>query len=379
MSRRLHRDRRNGNIVVLAMILLVGLLGMVAFAIDTGLICVTRQQLQRSADAAAMAACWELIDHNAPFGLTDLAALEVSARSQAGEFALKNQVLMKAPHLDPDDVDVGYLADPSNPASTLVIGGAHPPNAVRVRIRRTTGLNGTVPLFFARALGIFEADAEAEATAALLTDIRGFRIPERGMTVGMLPFALDEDTYEDMINQRGVDEWAWDPVNEQVVRGKDGCDEVNLYPQGTGSPGNRGTVDIGSSNNSTSDIARQITSGVSEGDLSYHGGKLELDESGVLYLNGDTGISAGVKDELASVIGKPRVIPVFRTVTGNGNNATYEIVKFVGIRILDVKLTGSVSKKHVMIQPAAVCTSGTIHTTDSSLSTYVYSPVWLVR
>ena len=42
---------------------------------------------------------------------------------------------------------------------------------------------------------------------------------------------------------------------------------------------------------------------------------------GKLYLNGDTGISAGVKDELASIKGQPRIIPIFSTVSGNGNNA----------------------------------------------------------
>ena len=48
---------------------------------------------------------------------------------------------------------------------------------------------------------------------------------------------------------------------------------------------------------------------------------MEFDANGKLYLNGDTGISAGVKDELASIIGKPRIIPVFESVSGNGNNA----------------------------------------------------------
>ena len=70
------------------------------------------------------------------------------------------------------------------------------------------------------------------------------------------------------------------------------------------------------------------------------GGSLQFNASGVLHLNGDTGISAGVKDELASIIGQPRIIPIFSSVVGPGNNADYTIVKFVGVRILAVKLTG---------------------------------------
>jgi hypothetical protein len=39
-------------------------------------------------------------------------------------------------------------------------------------------------------------------------------------------------------------------------------------------------------------------------------------------------------------------------VTGQGNNATYTIVKFVGIRIMDVKLSGGPKKRHLTVQPA---------------------------
>jgi hypothetical protein len=164
-----------------------------------------------------------------------------------------------------------------------------------------------------------------------------------------------------------------------VTSGSDGVKECNLYPQGTGSPGNRGTVDIGSSNNSTADIARQIVYGISPSDLAYMGGELKFDTSGKLYLNGDTGISAGVKDELASIIGKPRIIPIFQSVTGPGNNASYTIVAFAGVRITNVKLTGSMSSKNVMIQPCKLIVTGGIVNPGAQTSWFVTSPAWLVR
>ena len=184
-----------------------------------------------------------------------------------------------------------------------------------------------------------------------------------------------------MKNGVGTDDWTWDSDAGQVTAGSDNILEINLYPQGTGAPGNRGTVDIGSSNNSTADIARQITDGVNPSDLAYHGGELKLDSSGELYLNGDTGISAGVKDELASVIGRPSIIPIFEQVSGNGNNATYKIVEFAGVRITEVKLTGNMNSKRVIIQPANVLTEGVIFddTASPTSSTYIYSHVWLVR
>ncbi len=178
------------------------------------------------------------------------------------------------------------------------------------------------------------------------------------------------------------DEYSFDPQTNTVTCGPDGIPEVNLYPEGTGSPGNRGTVDIGNSNNSTADVGRQIREGVSADDLSYHGGKLELDPvSKSLSLNGDTGISAGIKDDLTSIVGKPRVIPIFTTVAGPGNNAQYTIVGFAGIRVMKVKLTGSSNtSKKVVIQPSRVVSPGAIPATWSDVSSnYVYSPVWLVK
>ena len=113
--------------------------------------------------------------------------------------------------------------------------------------------------------------------------------------------------------------------------------------------------------------------------MSHMGGSIQFSADGTLHLNGDTGISAGVKDELAGIVGKTRFIPIFRSVTGPGNNADYTIVKFVGVRVLAVKLTGSTSSKYVMVQPANVIAKGAIYSSTGPTSDYVYSPVWLVR
>ena len=82
---------------------------------------------------------------------------------------------------------------------------------------------------------------------------------------------------------------------------------------------------------------------------------------------------------MTSIKGQPRIIPIFSTVSGNGNNAKYTIVKWQGIRIMNVKLTGSMSQKNVMIQVARCMTKGVIPSTTTGTSSYVYSPVVLVR
>ena len=307
------------------------------------------------------------------------------ARSMAAQYAAANPVLSDPPCVDQNpsnlitgDVVIGHLADLFDANAQMILTNPLDFNAVQVRVQRTEMVNGEVKFFFAQVLGNTSAAAQATATAAFDRNIRGFRIPGDGSNLGILPFALDDDTWNDLLAGLTDDDWYWDNVNETISSGSDGALEVNLFPQGMGSPGNRGTIDIGSNNNSTNDIARQILYGVSPADLAYHEGKLELDESGELFLNGDTGISAGVKDELDEIKGEPRIIPIFREVNGPGNNAMYTIVKFVGIRIMEVKLTGQMSQKRVIIQPARMMSKGTIPSTVGT-SDYVYSFPRLVR
>lgn len=376
---RTRKQPRRGTIAVLTAVMLVVLLGMVAFAVDIGYLVLARSELQRSADSAALASAWELIDPELLTSGGNTTAVVASAKSTASQFAGFNDVLHQGPAVPDTSIIVGHLDNLFDAQATIDTSGTFPPNVVQVRVERTTSQNGRVPFFLASLLGVDDAAAQAVSTAALLTHVNGFRTPSDGGNLGILPFALDIDTWNDLLNDIGSDNWSWDEETGQVVSGSDGILEMNLYPQGTGSPGNRGTVDIGSSNNSTADIARQIVDGVTPQDLAHHGGSLELDENGVLLLNGDTGISAGVKDELLSIKGEPRIIPIFEQVNGPGNNAMYTITKFIGIRIVDVKLTGSMSSKRLLVQPAQVIMEGGIPGTATESSYYIYSPTFLIR
>jgi hypothetical protein len=105
---------------------------------------------------------------------------------------------------------------------------------------------------------------------------------------------------------------------------------------------------------------------------------LEFNDEGELDLNGDTGISAGAKDELTAIMGDPRLIPIFSKVAGPGNNAQYTIVHWAGIRIMEVKLTGAMNQKRVIIQPCPMVLSGVIPSGEPT-SSFVYTPVVLVK
>jgi hypothetical protein len=61
-------------------------------------------------------------------------------------------------------------------------------------------------------------------------------------------------------------------------------------------------------------------------------------------------MSAGNNDDLAAIIGKSVVIPIYSSSSGTGNNLTYNIVDYQPVRIVDVSLTGD--PKYVIIQRA---------------------------
>ncbi|MCG2684465.1 MAG: pilus assembly protein TadG-related protein [Planctomycetales bacterium] len=367
------RRRRLGTILVLTAVMMVAMFALLAVAVDIGYVTLIRTQLQSAADAAALAATQELYDnHTLP--PTTIAEARAAALESARDYARLNLVGGTGPELA--DTDVVFL--PSAATGSL--------NATYVRVRRAADINGEIPTFFMRVLGVDSSSGGAEAKAMFDDNFfSGFEPSEKGNLM-ILPFALDKQTWEQTLERllagNGDDDWTWDEENQEITPGSDGIPEANLFPQGTGSPGNRGTVDIGARNNSAADAARQIVEGVNAADLEHIGGKLELGPDGTLELNGDTGISAGMKNALASIRGKPRIIPLFSSVSGNGNNATYTIVGFAGVRVMDVKLTGQMSGKRVIIQPARVQVYGGIPASDDSRTSdfiYSHSPVRLVH
>jgi hypothetical protein len=193
-----------------------------------------------------------------------------------------------------------------------------------------------------------------KAVAALLPG-KGFRIPSGSSEeLPYLPFGLDIDTWDALMRKDTDpiwnlrDQFHQDPDSGAISRvtGGDGVLEANLYPEGGTTTGNRGTVDIGTGDNSNDHIIRQILHGLNAEDLAVFPNNTVMPP---LWLNGDTGISAGFKEEIESIEGQMRLIPIFDQVTDNGDNAMYHIVKFVGVTVVEVKMVGN--PKRVMVQP----------------------------
>ncbi|HEX7446514.1 MAG TPA: TadG family pilus assembly protein [Pirellulales bacterium] len=386
------KHTRKGAVAVLACLLMIAMLGLLAFAVDLGYLANSQTELQRTADAAALAACAQLVYSPTPGGQIDAAYNAQMAPGVAAQYAAANKVCGAAPALSSNDVVIGYMPDPSQQSAIQTGGDPSQYNAVQVTVRRSANENGLVPSFFGKIFGVTGEATSATATAAFYNNFNGFGIPstippgssQTTPSLMFLPYALDQATWNSLLAGTGSDNFAYTPGGcHTVSSGSDGVLEVNLFPQGTGSPGNRGTVLVGG--NGTSTLVRQIENGLSVSDLSSYGGKLQLDSTGNLYLPAKPGISAGTKDALASIIGQVRIIPIFSSVSGNGGNATYDIVGFGGVRVMDVNLTGSMSSKHLTVQPAPIYTLGAIGVGGSGSGSGttntagVYSPVFLVE
>src|SRR5262245_21151595 len=91
--------RRKGNVLLMTALLMTALISFLAFAIDIGYIYAVRAELQRTADAAAIAATWELIDKDGQAGTESVGELASSANYKAAQFASLNHVASSAPSL----------------------------------------------------------------------------------------------------------------------------------------------------------------------------------------------------------------------------------------------------------------------------------------
>src|SRR5262249_51749299 len=108
--------RRRGTVLLPTAFLMIVMMAVLAMALDIGYVYTVRTEMQRSADAGAIAAAWELID---PQGVsTDNSGRVALARSSASTFAGKNFVGSSAPQLAVSDVTIGHI-DPAAFTGTI--------------------------------------------------------------------------------------------------------------------------------------------------------------------------------------------------------------------------------------------------------------------
>lgn len=132
VRRRRPRPQRRGIIIVLTAVLLVFMLGMIAFAVDIGYIANARTEIQRATDSAAYAGAGALINGTA------------AATTEAQSFLVSNKVAGSALNTSNATIEYGFW-DSNNRTFTV---SNNSPNAIRVTANATQQ-----PLFFGNAIG----------------------------------------------------------------------------------------------------------------------------------------------------------------------------------------------------------------------------------
>ncbi len=340
--------KRKGAIAVFTAVLMVPLLGMVAFSVDYGYLLKKRADLQRAADAAALAAVRDLVpDSN---GNQDLTKVRATVRQYAD---LNISEVVDFTVLD-SDIEIGRY-DPMNVYDNFTILNWGTFDTVRVTLRYDTQANSPVSLFFASIFGINDSNVNATATAVL----QKASILTPG--VGVLPFSIPKDEWD-----------MTDPGDIWSVYG-DGRLEDDI---GGTIPGNWGTCDIGSSTNSTSDMRDQILDGLRQKDLDalYADSRIpsntEIDSTQNLYLNGDPGLSSGMKSAVEAIHGKTKLIPIYDSVAGAGSNVEFHVVGWAVCEIVDSHWGGS-KNTYVQIKKSYTYDALLKPQTDLSITTEV--------
>jgi Flp pilus assembly protein TadG len=275
---RLHshiRCRRRGAVAPLVALLIIPLLGMVAFSVDLGYMITVRTELQNAADAAAMAGAQQLMqpyaDYYSPGNTAQQSTVYANAvtmaKATAKAVAAQNTaggVNIKVQDGTPNsDVQVGYYNGTTFTAAGSWSAGANFPNSVKVLVRRDdtgdkTSKNGPVTLFFGPVFGAKNTNQQAFAQASTysVSSVLGFQNVST-LNVAMIPATFDVATWADFLKNGSI------TGSGQAATAVDtaGDNALQIYGSIKGS-GNFGQLPIDAQH--TGNLASQITSGLTQ-------------------------------------------------------------------------------------------------------------------
>lgn len=391
--------KRRGAIAPLAAILMVFLLGMVAFALDIGYILMAKTEAQSTADAAALAGMSKLMN------LLQTASMEKGsnnrfrpvqtsdhlnlAKEEVIAYANNNKIAGDTVEIQLADIEIGFMANPVSMASDLIETSnwpARPYNTVRVTVKRDdVHYGGKLTLIFGKMVGLQSVEITATATAAFQVGTPRFRgnysmmqgedlVQNYG---GILPFTVEQAQWNALYNSTSTGTVSYTNFNGQTetmqitdnfkkdgTAGTDGNREIKMFPSNT-TEGNFGTINftLTKFGNSTQTLENLIINGPSESDWPALTTILGATTTNPVAVNGDPGISGGMENAVQSIIGKPRILPLFSNVSGSGNNAFYNLIGFVPIRIVAADLSSG--NKYIQFQPAVAVNGSNMGSSNS--------------
>ncbi len=362
--------RRRGTVVVFTAVSFTVLIGFAALAIDVGYAYSVQAQLQRNADAAALAGAIVLTSNKM---LTPSYDPISDVISEVDSYAALNISGGVAPVIAGSDIIVGFINDLRDPTD-MIAPGVTPFNAVQVMVRREDNDNGELPMFFAQIFGVTSVPLRAVAVAGVEDGFSGYR-PTSSGTSPLLPFSISIDKYNDSItNGNGPDQWSWNETTRVPDQVPDGEHEIWVFPTGADAAGNFGTLNIGVGNQGTLVLASQIQNGLTDQQLESEIGTGNLsfvDSNGnsqTYDMTGNPGISGGMSSAVQSRVGDVVAYFVHDTVTMQGSTATFNIIDLRFGRLFEVDLAGDPANKRIVLQPEAYSGPG-IQTDPASTRT----------
>jgi Flp pilus assembly protein TadG len=408
---------RGGGTAVTTALLLTPMLLMVAFAVDLCNVWRTDAELQNAADAAALAGATQLVVPrqtllpldavaqtlpvlapvlNPVTGLVDNLTADLLQRQAATDNAVRTAQYYAAKHqaggspvtLAAQDVQVGYVADPSaDPNSaqgSFQANSINFPNSVRVTVRQE------VQLFFGAIFGVRVSSRQSTATATINGQgITGFN----GSGSTLLPLAIDLNTFNLLAGLGGAapngitvqDQYTVNapiqsnqsPPGNTLQGVGDGTNEAKVSTNNTKN-GNFGTVSLRNSQvNTVPPYDNWIRNGPTAADLGTFG-PLGLQAS----LGSPTAMFAGpaltpaLQPAFQAIVGQPRTMLVYTTLNLGVVNL-YLVVGFVGVTVTEANLTAA--NPYVVIQFSPTIDSTATRGGGPGSARLVYTGITLSR
>jgi Flp pilus assembly protein TadG len=378
------QPRRRGAVVPLVAVLLVPLMGMMAFAVDISYIAMVTSDLQNAADSAALAGAEQLQDYYAIWmagtssqQTTAITKAQANATTCAQKFAKYNSAGGVNPVLPSSDVTFGYFDGTTYTSPTP--SGKYPNTAqIVLRYDGQATTNPKLGLFFGPVIGTSSVPITVTARATIYTaPINSFSYA--GSNLHVLPMTYDQAHWNNFLAT------GEDP-DGNTTTDANGLPELQVYPS-VKDTGNFGELGLDGSHTGSSDVKGWINNGMSSSDvnalLALNLIPLTSHSANTWDWNGNPGLQADTVMTVNNYTNQVFVLPLFQAYnsgsasansngsSGNsgssgyqaginqGSNYDYDIVQFVTIRIMPVSDTN----KQVVIQP--------VGTLDPS---FVYSP-----
>jgi Flp pilus assembly protein TadG len=394
--------RRPGAVVPLFALLLVPLMGMLAFSIDVGWITLVKTDLQTAADAAALAGAEKLqalyVQYFLP-GQQNQNAILATATTNTGtsdcpmytaeQFAQYNKAGNVSITVRDQDVTFSFMDSNGNFLQNYWANGLTGgfPNSITVTTRRDRIKNTPLSLFFGPIFGMYTKELTATATATIYSgDVTNLQVIAgvtglSGVRPHILPLALDYNIWTKFYTSGGYSpdgtkHFAANTVGSVVA----GYPELYVYQLGPQTPnygvafntsGSFALLDVGPPSNYTPAFRSWIDDGQTPNDINYliNQGLVPVSLAGPKQWKCGPGLTSTLQQDFYDQMGVPNLIPLFipasapagwqalstgpyQAGSNTGQNATYAIVGFAGVAISQADSTGS--NLSISIQPCAV-------------------------